>query len=166
MRRLNRIVAMAVMAACVPAGLAAQTTSRTDPREVNLAVYAELLRADVRAQKVAFLTELMALTEAEDLTFWPIYREYDLELSALNDERVAMIRQYAATDGTVTDAIADAIGAKAIDLDRRRTALLEKYYGRVRSAVSPRAALRFLQVEHQLLLLVDLQIASLLPVVR
>jgi hypothetical protein len=129
-------------------------------------VYVELLRADVRAQKVAFLTELMALTETEDVQFWPIYREYDVQLSALNDERVSMIRRYAATEGAVTDAQADAIGATAIDIDRRRTALLEKYYTRVRAEVSPRAALRFLQVEHQLLLLIDLQIASLLPVVQ
>jgi hypothetical protein len=158
------MAATAVLGAAALA--AAQTPAADDPRDLNLTAYVELLRADVRAQKVAFLTELMALTEAEDEKFWPIYREYDVELSALQDERAAMIREYAATAGAVTDAQAEAIGAKAIDIDRRRTALLEKYHGRVKAALSPRAALRFLQVEHQLLLIIDLQIASFLPVVR
>ena len=33
---------------------------------MNLRAYVELLRADVRAQKVAFITELMEFTDAED----------------------------------------------------------------------------------------------------
>ena len=100
------------------------------------------------------------------MAFWPIYREYDLELSKLNDERIAMIKEYAANYGTVTDALADSLARKAIDVDRRRAGLLEKYYDRVKASLSSRAAIRFLQVEHQLLLLIDLQIAAALPVVR
>src|SRR5215472_18569082 len=44
----------------------------------NLAEYAELLRSDVRAQKVAILTEVMDFTDEESAAFWPIYRDYDL----------------------------------------------------------------------------------------
>ena len=35
-----------------------------------------------------------------------------------------------------------------------------------RSHCSPRTALRFLQVEHQLLLVIDLQISASLPIVQ
>ena len=49
----------------------------------------------MRAQKVAILTEVMGFTEAEDKAFWPIYREYDLEMAKLGDERVALIAEYA-----------------------------------------------------------------------
>ena len=44
---------------------------------LNLSAYAELLRSDVRALKVAIITEVMGFTEAEDRAFWPIYRDYD-----------------------------------------------------------------------------------------
>ena len=46
-------------------------------RTLNLSAYAELLRSDIRLQKVAIITEVMGFTEAEDKAFWPIYRDYD-----------------------------------------------------------------------------------------
>ena len=39
--------------------------------------------SDVRTMKVAIITEVMGFTEEEDRAFWPIYREYDLEMSKL-----------------------------------------------------------------------------------
>ena len=72
---------------------AAVTPAET--KDANLRAYVELLRSDVRAQKVAFITELMEFTDAEDKAFWPIYREYDVELSKINDERVTGIEEYA-----------------------------------------------------------------------
>ena len=159
-------VGVAVALSVAPANVAAQTAPAADPRDANLTAYVELLRSDVRAQKAAILTELMEFTDTEDAAFWPIYREYDLERSKLNDERIGMIKEYAANCGAVSDALADSLARRAIDIDRRRTGLLEKYYDRVKESLSPRVAVRFLQVEHQMLLLVDLQIAAALPVVQ
>ena len=51
-----------------------------------------------------------------------------------------------------------------MDLDTRRKATLNKCFEKVKTALSPRTALRFLQVEHQLQLIIDLQIAASLPV--
>jgi hypothetical protein len=140
--------------------------SEQQTKTLNLSAYAELLRSDVRAQKVAIITEVMGFTEAEDTAFWPIYREYDLEMAKLGDERVAMIEEYARHYSQLTDVIAEQLGSKAIDLEARRRAVEAKYYDRVKKALSPRTALRFLQVEHQLLLLIDLQISASLPIVK
>jgi hypothetical protein len=133
-------------------------------KALNLAAYAELLRSDVRTLKTAILTEVMGFTATEDAAFWPIYREYDLELSKLGDERVALIADYASHYESLTDATADQLATRALALEAKRQALKQKYYERVKMALSPRTAMRFLQVEHQLLLLVDLQIAASLPV--
>ena len=138
----------------------------TETKDVNLRAYVELLRADVRAQKVAFITELMEFTDAEDKAFWPIYREYDVELSKINDERVTGIEEYARNYEKVSDALADKLATKALELESRRTALKEKYYTRLKSALSPKTAARFLQVENQLLMIIDLQIAASLPIVK
>jgi hypothetical protein len=166
MVRTLAVVALVAAIGTVPAPLAAQVPPATDPQDINLTAYVELLRSDVRAQKVAIHTELMELTDDEDAAFWPIYRDYDLELSTLNDERIAMFREYTANAGALSDALADTLARQAIEIDRRRSLLLAKYYDRVKAALSPRAALRFLQVEHQLLLLIDLQIAASLPVAK
>jgi hypothetical protein len=143
-----------------PAPSARETTT------LNLTAYAELLRSDVRAQKVAILTEVMGFTEAEDKAFWPIYREYDLEMAKLGDERVTMIAEYASNYSNLTDPTAEKLASKALDLEARRQAVKAKCYDRLKTALSPRTALRFLQVEHQLLLLIDLQISASLPIAR
>ncbi len=154
----------------MPGTVAAQVPSKqADAKEtktLNLTAYAELLRSDVRAQKVAIITEVMGFTEAEDAAFWPIYREYDLEMAKLGDERVAMVAEYAANYSNLSDATAEKLAGTALDLEARRQALKAKLFNRVKTALSPRMALRFLQVEHQLLLLIDLQISAALPIVK
>ena len=166
-RRLSLFAAaLALTIPTVSAGQAPPAdSSSADPREINLRAYVELLRSDVRAQKVAIITDLMRFTETEDAAFWPIYREYELELTKLNDERVSVIKEYADNYGSVTDEIADRLILKALDLEARRHALKARVYERVKSALSPKVAARFIQVEHQLLMIIDLQIASSLPVV-
>ncbi len=166
MNQLRGVVILSVVIGTT--GLSAQQPAPTpaETKQANLGAYVELLRADVRAQKVAFITELMEFTPAEDKAFWPIYRAYDTELSALNDERVTGIEEYARNYGKVSDALADKLATKALELEGRRTALKEKYYGRLKTALSATTAARFLQVENQLLLIIDLQIASALPIVK
>jgi hypothetical protein len=142
------------------------TVDERDARSLNLTAYAELLRSDVRAQKVAIITEVMGFTEVEDKAFWPLHREYESEMAALGDERVALIAEYAKSYSTMTDAIAQALGSRALDLEARRHAVKVKYHERFAKALSPRTSLRFLQVEHQLQLIIDLQISAALPIVK
>jgi hypothetical protein len=160
----RRLAALIVLTTCSVAAQAPPQVGEQETKSLNLTAYAELLRADVRAQKVAILTEVMGFSEKEDAAFWPIYRDYDLEMAKLGDERVALIAEYADSYSKLTDAIAEKLAAGAIDLEARRREVLARCYDRVRTALSPRTALRFLQVEHQLLLLIDLQIAAALPV--
>ena len=134
--------------------------------DLNLRAYVELLRSDLRTQKVAIITEMMEFTEAEDKAFWPVYREYELEMSKLNDERIALIDEYGKTYSNVTDAVADKLATKALDLESRRQALKAKMYERVKQATSAHTAAKFLQVEHQIQLLIDLQISAALPIIK
>jgi hypothetical protein len=139
--------------------------SAAETRQVNLRAYVELLRSDLRAQKVAVITAVMQFTDAGDAVFWPVYRQYETELAAINGDRMALIREYAAADETLTDAVADRLAQRALNLEARRHALTVRYYERFRAVVPPKTAARFLQVEHQILLLLDLPIAAALPVV-
>ena len=157
---------IAAGALMLPAIAAAQTTAPTEAASLNLTAYAELLRSDVRAQKVAILVEVMGFSEAEDKAFWPLYREYEAEMAKLGDERVKLIADYAAHYDSLTDAVAEQLAGKALDLEARRQAVKAKSYQRIKGALSPRTALRYLQVEHQLQLIIDLQISAALPVAK
>jgi hypothetical protein len=153
-----------LIVSAAPAHMQSKQATEEEATSLNLSAYAELLRSDVRTQKVAIITEVMGFTDAEDKAFWPIYRDYDAEMAKLGDERVELITDYAKAFDTITDDVADKLAAKAMDLQTRRNAALGKCYERVKTALSPRTALRFLQVEHQLQLVIDLQIAASLPV--
>ena len=161
---------VAALAVCLAQGIVlAQNTKLATPddtRDANLRAYAELLRSDLRAQKSAIVSELMEFTESEDAKFWPVYREYEAELVKINDDRLALIKEYAASYARMTDAVADRLAQGALDVEARRQDLKRRYYERFKSVLPPKTAARFLQVENQILLLLDLQIAASLPIVQ
>ena len=160
-------IALALSLAAATAGAqTAKPPSADDTRESNLRVYAELLRSDVRAQAVAIITEVMAFSEAEDAKFWPVYRDFERDLARLNDDRLALIKEYAVNYSQMTDAVADKLARGALDLEGKRHELKVKYYDRFKSVLAPKTAAKFLQVENQILLLLDLQIAASLPIVE
>jgi hypothetical protein len=148
------------------AAYAQETQPASVTRDANLNAYAELLRSDLRAEKANIITEVMMFTDAEEAKFWPVYREYEAELEKINDDRIALITNYAASYASLTDETADRLARTAIDLEGRRQALQAKYYDRFRAVLPAKTAVRFLQVEHQILLLLDLQIAASLPIVQ
>jgi hypothetical protein len=168
--KLVRTSGLLATALCASIQLAAAQGTKplaaTENRELNLRAYAELLRADLRAQKVAIITEVMQFTEDEDAKFWPVYREYETELSRINDDRLALIKEYALNFEKMSDQVADKLARGVLDLENRRHSLKVKYYERFKSVLPAKTAARFLQVENQILLLLDLQIAASLPVVR
>src|SRR6516162_8358654 len=135
-----------------------------DAQKKNLAVYIDLLREDVRQQKAEIMGSVMVLSAEDAAKFWPIYSEYDTELTKLNDQRAANIKEFARTYTELTDEKADELVQKALAYQKQRGELLAKTYDRVKQALGAITAARFVQVEHQLLLLIDLRIVSALPV--
>jgi len=141
------------------------TGSLTDAQKKNIQAYVELMRANVRDQKAEIMGSVMQLNIDDAAKFWPIYSEYDAELTKLNNLRVHNITEYAENYSQMTDEKADELIQSALDYQKQRGELLAKYYERVKQALGSITAARFLMVEHQLLLLIDLQIASSLPIV-
>jgi len=141
------------------------TASGASTREKNLQEYINLMRADVRQQKAEIMGSMMLLSADDATKFWPIYSDYDAQLTKLNDQRVANIREYARTYNQMTDQKADDLVQNALSYRKQRSDLLAKTYDRVKQSLGAITAARFIQVEDQLLLIIDLQIASELPVV-
>src|ERR1700741_1842806 len=68
-----------------------------DAQKKNLQAYVNLLRSDVRQQKAEIMGSVMALSASDAAKFWPIYSQYEAELTKLNDQRVDNIKEYART---------------------------------------------------------------------
>ena len=144
---------------------AQQPTAITDNAEKNVQAYAELLRSNVRQRKAEVMAEMMQLSAADAAKFWPVYDDYDRELAKLTDLRVETIQEYARTYTQMTEGKADELIRKALTFRRQRSELIEKYYGRMKAELGAITAARFVQVEDQLLMIIDLQIDSALPIV-
>ena len=131
----------------------------------NIQAYVKLLLSHVRQRKAEVMAEMMQLNAADAAKFWPIYNEYDAELNKLNDLRVENIAEYARTYTQMTNDKADELIQSALADGRQQSELLAKYYDRVKAQLGATTAARFAQIEDQLLLIIDLQIDSSLPIV-
>lgn len=145
-------------------GTSPPAAAATNTENQNIQEYINLLRTNVRQQKAEIMGSMMALDAQQAAKFWPIYSEYDTQLNKLNDQRVANIQDYARNYSQMTDAKADELVRNALDFRRQRSELLTEYYERVKAALGPIQAARFLQVEDQLLTIIDLKIQSALPI--
>ena len=139
-------------------------TAPATPNAQNVDAYIKLLRKDVRSQKSEVMSEVMQLDPDQAAKFWPIYRDYDAELAKVNDLRVANIKEYAASYNQLTDAKADELIHNSMNYQKQRSDLLAKYYEIMKQQLGGVTAARFAQVEYQLLLIIDLQILSELPI--
>jgi hypothetical protein len=166
---LNRIVptVSVLLLTILAVGVAlAQTPSAQQTKEANLKAYVDLLRNDIKKDKVAILTDLMQLSPDEAAKFWPVYNEYDKALTKLGDERIAFIRMYTENQTSLTDQKAAQIAMGMLDIEGRRNQLKKEYFQRMSQTLSGKLAGRFLQIESQLERIVDLQIAASLPIVE
>jgi hypothetical protein len=143
-----------------------QDTAATSDRELNLRAYTELLRADVAAKRVAIITEIMQFNDSEAATFWPLFRDYDYELSKLRDVRVQLITDYIKNYDDITNEKADELMSAALALEAQRAELKKKHFDIMKKALSARTAARFFQVENQMQQVVDLQISANLPALQ
>lgn len=128
--------------------------------------YLEFLRTDLRLQKREIIAETMELTIEQTEIFWPIYKEYEIELDKITKERLKLIKDYAENYYNLTNEVADRLAGKKHELDTKRTDLLWKYYNKFKAELNPIDAAMFYQVESQLLMLIDVQVAGEVPIIK
>ena len=109
---------------------------------------------------------MMDFTPEEAAAFWPIYKSYDAELTKLGDRKLAIIKDYAEHFESLSDDKANELIQKSFQVAADRDALLKKCYEQVKEKLGATNAARFVQIEHQMLLIIDLQMASQLPAVK
>ena len=130
--------------------------------------YVDTLRDDLSQGKVRIINSTMRLTPEESKVFWPIYRDYEEELFELGDTRVELTRRFvnAQTMRALDNQAANSLADGWFKFESDRLALLQKYHKQIAQELSPVRAAQFTQIEHRVGTLVDLLIASDLPLVQ
>lgn len=126
----------------------------------------ELLRADVRTKKMEMVAERMQFTGNEADAFWPLYRQYEVELAAINDRKIGVIRDYMASFDNLDGARAKELAQRVFEVDQMTLDLRRKYFQEMAGVLSPKTAARFLQLERRLQQLLDVQLAEGFPLIK
>jgi hypothetical protein len=87
-------------------------------------------------------------------------------LATLLDERYEAILQFAKDYGTMTDEQATGLAKKSFDLEAKRTGLKRTYFKKFAGVIPAVKTARFFQIENQLNMVVDLQVAASLPLIQ
>ena len=85
----------------------------------------------------------------------------------MGDRKLALIREFATLHfgGKLDNKQAADLAARWLKNTQERLDLWKKYHKQISKAVSPIRAAQFLQVEHQMALFIDLNIAAEMPAV-
>jgi hypothetical protein len=123
------------------------------------------LQTDLKADRQAVVAANLPLSEGEARAFWPVYKEYRGGVEKVGERLVALIAAYAANFASMTDTKAEAFFNDLLAIERDRLTLREKYVPRVRAVLPATKAARFFQIENKLDAIVNLSIASEIPLV-
>ena len=132
----------------------------------NVDDFIQLLKSDVQSNKIAIITEVMNFTDEQSEKFWPIYTDFSTELSKLGDKRIANIKDFAANYDSLSDEKANQLIGNSFDFQEDRLSLNEKYYDKFADALGAIVAAKYMQLEHQIQLIIDLSINSNLPLAK
>lgn len=158
---LSSVLLTIVLTAAGSTAFAQRETATGIEVEKDLA----LLRRDLRADKKKLIALNLPLTETEATKFWPVYDEYTGEMSKIYDEFYAVIKEYAANQKTLTDAQASSMMNKWAAIQVQQAQTRQKYIPIVEKVIPSRKAALFFQVDRRLYELMDLQVASQIPLV-
>ena len=124
-----------------------------------------LVRRNLRAEKKKLIAANLPLTETEATKFWPIYDQYVAEMGKNNDALDSLIRDYAANQKTLTDAQAEDLLKRWSNWQISLAQTRQKYIPIVGKVLPGKKSALFFQIDRRLYTLMDVQIASEIPLV-
>jgi hypothetical protein len=168
----NRIFAGMILAGALfvaaPAvrGQAAGSGGQAGESQAALDRDVSLLRQDLRSQRKQLIAANLSLTADEATKFWPVYDQYAAELTKIGDKKYALIKEYAQGFTSLTDEQALSLAKRSLALDEEVGALRSKYLPIVDKVIPGKKAATFFQLDRRIGLLMDLQLASEIPLVQ
>jgi len=125
----------------------------------------QMLRENIRASRKKVVAANMNLTADEATKFWPIYDQYQQGLNKIGDARWQLMKEYAASYPNVSADQAQSFMARSTQIDQQMIALREQYVPIFEKVLSPKKTALWYQIDRQIDLVVNMQLASLLPLV-
>jgi hypothetical protein len=163
---LSMSMAAVVIFTSISVGQGQAQTSSNSSAQSSTDQDIDLLRKDIRSQKKQIIAANIQLTDAEAEKFWPVYDQYAAELVKINDAKYAAIKEYATSYSTLTDDQALSLSRQIIGVDQSVAQLRMKYVPMFSKVISGKKTALFFQLDRRLVMLIDVQLASQIPMVQ
>jgi hypothetical protein len=124
------------------------------------------LRQDIQADKTDIITRSMGFTDDQSKAFWPLYRNYAHDQQVIGDQRVSLIKDYTANYQNIDDIQAQSYITRELKYESDILNLRKKYVTQFEKAIGAKQTAKFYQVDNRLSLLVNVQLAALLPMIK
>jgi hypothetical protein len=126
----------------------------------------QMMRKDIRSQRKQIIAANMKLSDAEAEKFWPVYEQYVSDLVKINGTKYSLIKQYVETHGALSDTEAETSVDQWVGVDQSVAELRKKYIPVFRKVLSPKNTALFYQLDRRVQLMIDLQLATSLPMIE
>lgn len=126
----------------------------------------QLLRKNLRSQRKQIIAANMKLSDTEAEKFWPVYEQYVSDLVKINTQKYALIKQYLQAQGAMSDADAETAVNQWLNVDKSVGDLRVQYIPNFRKVLSPKNTALFYQLDRRIQLMIDLQLASSIPLIE
>ncbi len=126
----------------------------------------ELLKTDLKAQKIILIREGMELNKEEGKKFWPIYNDYQEEAGKLIDLKVKLVKDYAEHYEQMSDKKAEDLLNEAINIDEKSAKLQRKYVKKLKKVLPMVKVVRFYQLDNRINMLLQLQTSANIPLIK
>jgi hypothetical protein len=168
---LKRVVFAGAIACVLPICLAVHGHSLRPPQtsadsQQGISQDIQLLREDIRSKKKQLIAANLKLTDDEATRFWPVYDRYTADLVNVNNEKYAVIREYADSWSSLTDDQALSLTNRALDVEQKVAALRIRYVPEFSKVLPGTKTATFYQIEHRIQAMIDLQLSSQIPLVQ
>jgi hypothetical protein len=163
-RTITLLIAFGLAVSVAGWGAAQQPTAPAQPpsagapqeadQDQDLTSDLALTRASIQLRRQAIVTSVMDLSPKEAEAFWPLYREYRMEM--------AKVGQY----DTLTDEQAKKIMNEWLSIEKAKMNVKGKYVSKFQKILPARKVMRFFQADNKLDAVINAQLASVVPLAR
>jgi hypothetical protein len=143
-------------------GLYLSTNAQTKYFERDI----EGLRSDLREEAKKIFAENMILTPEEAKVFWPLYDEYRATMKPFGDREVEITELYMLDYYAMDDSVASKLLDDITKLDSDKRAVQNEYIKKMKKVLPAKVVGRFYQIEKRLNLMIDLEKASRVPILK
>ncbi len=162
MKRTMKTTFVMILVAVLTIWVVSPVVSQDKPADTM-----QLLREKVQADKKLVVATNMELTEPEAKVFWPVYEQYQKDLSAINGMIAKLLDSYAADYNakTLTDEKAKVLIDELIAIEKAEGGLQASYVPKLSEVLPLRKVARYFQIENKIRAVAKYELAKKVPLI-